>query len=87
MRELIRAHGDALTSTSANRPGVPPAMAATEIVAQWPDAIARNMLLVLDVPAVPKAMAPGFAAAAEEAARGGHPARPGSLGLGQLEAQ
>ena len=48
LQRLIRAHGDALTSTSANRPGVPPAMSAAEIVAQWPDAIARNDLLVLD---------------------------------------
>lgn len=48
LQRLIRAHGDALTSTSANRPRVPPAMAASEIVAQWPDAIARNTLLVLD---------------------------------------
>ena len=47
-RRLIRAHGDAITSTSANRPGVPPAMTATEILAQWPDAIARGDLLVLD---------------------------------------
>lgn len=48
LQRLIRAHGDALTSTSANRPGVPPAMAAAEIVAQWPAAIARDTLLVLD---------------------------------------
>jgi len=48
LQRLIRAHGDAITSTSANRPGVPPAMTAAEIVAQWPDAIARNQLLVLD---------------------------------------
>jgi L-threonylcarbamoyladenylate synthase len=47
-QRLIRAHGDAITSTSANRPGVPPAMTATEILAQWPDAIARGDLLVLD---------------------------------------
>lgn len=45
---LIRAHGDAITSTSANRPGVPPAMTAAEIVSQWPDAIARGTLRVLD---------------------------------------
>src|SRR5436190_17175847 len=45
---LIRAHGDAITSTSANRPGVPPAMTSTEVVEQWPDAIARGDLLVLD---------------------------------------
>lgn len=48
LQRLIRAHGDALTSTSANRPGVPPAMVVSEIVAQWPDAIARQVLLVLD---------------------------------------
>ena len=48
IRRLIRAHGDAITSTSANRPGVPPAMTATEILEQWPDAIARGDLLVLD---------------------------------------
>ena len=45
---LIRAHGDPITSTSANRPGVPPAMAAAAILAQWPDAIARGLLRVLD---------------------------------------
>lgn len=48
MARVIRAHGDAITSTSANRPGVPPAMTAAEIVSQWPDAIARGMLRVLD---------------------------------------
>src|SRR3954467_3174547 len=45
---LIRAHGDAITSTSANRPGVPPATSAREILEQWPDAIARGQLRVLD---------------------------------------
>ena len=48
MARVIRAHGDAITSTSANRPGVPPAMTAAEIVSQWPDAIARGTLRVLD---------------------------------------
>src|SRR3954466_12442152 len=48
MAMVIRAHGDAITSTSANRPGVPPAQTATEIVSQWPDAIARGVLRVLD---------------------------------------
>lgn len=48
IQRLIRAHGDAITSTSANRPGVPPAVTAQEIVGQWPDAIARGLLLVLD---------------------------------------
>jgi L-threonylcarbamoyladenylate synthase len=45
---LIRAHGDAITSTSANRPGVPPATSAAEILAQWGDAVAREQLRVLD---------------------------------------
>jgi L-threonylcarbamoyladenylate synthase len=45
---LIRAHGEAITSTSANRPGVPPAMTAGEILSQWGNAIARGKLLVLD---------------------------------------
>jgi L-threonylcarbamoyladenylate synthase len=45
---LIRAHGDAITSTSANRPGVPPATSAREILEQWGDAVARGTLRVLD---------------------------------------
>jgi L-threonylcarbamoyladenylate synthase len=45
---LIRAHGDAITSTSANRPGVPPATSAAEILSQWSDAVARGRLRVLD---------------------------------------
>lgn len=45
---LIRAYGDAITSTSANRPGVPPATSASEILAQWSDAIARGTIRVLD---------------------------------------
>ena len=45
---LIRAHGDAITSTSANRPGVPPAMSAAEILSQWSDDIARGTIRVLD---------------------------------------
>lgn len=45
---LIRAHGDAITSTSANRPGVPPATSAGEILSQWGDAVARGQLRVLD---------------------------------------
>jgi len=48
MQRLIRAYGQALTSTSANRPGVPPATSAPEIVSQWADVIARGTLLVLD---------------------------------------
>lgn len=45
---LIRAHGDAITSTSANRPGVPPATSAGEILNQWSDAVGRGTLRVLD---------------------------------------
>ena len=48
MQRLIRAYGQAVTSTSANRPGVPPATSASEIVSQWADVIARGTLLVLD---------------------------------------
>jgi L-threonylcarbamoyladenylate synthase len=45
---LIRTYGEPITSTSANRPGVPPAMAAGEIIEQWGDAIARGVISVLD---------------------------------------
>jgi L-threonylcarbamoyladenylate synthase len=45
---LIRAHGDPITSTSANRPGIPPATNADQIVTQWGEAIARGTLRVLD---------------------------------------
>jgi L-threonylcarbamoyladenylate synthase len=45
---LIQAHGDAITSTSANRPGVPPAMTAGEILAQWAEAVALGEVRVLD---------------------------------------
>ncbi|OYV63806.1 MAG: hypothetical protein B7Z72_14255, partial [Gemmatimonadetes bacterium 21-71-4] len=47
-QRLIQAHGDAITSTSANRPGVPPAMSAGEILAQWTEAVALGELRVLD---------------------------------------
>jgi L-threonylcarbamoyladenylate synthase len=45
---VIRAHGDAITSTSANRPGVPPAVSAAEILDQWSGAVARGTLRVFD---------------------------------------
>ena len=48
LQRLIRAHGDAITSTSANRPGVPPATSASEIREQWGDALARGTLRLLD---------------------------------------
>lgn len=48
LQRLLSAYGEPITSTSANRPGVPPAMTATEIVQQWPEAIHRGQLHVLD---------------------------------------
>jgi L-threonylcarbamoyladenylate synthase len=48
LSRLIQAYGDAITSTSANLPGVPPAMSATEILQQWHDAIVRGTIRVLD---------------------------------------
>lgn len=48
LQRLISAYGDAITSTSANRPGRPAAMTATEIVSQFPDAVGRGILRVLD---------------------------------------
>ena len=57
MQRLIRAHGDAITSTSANLPGVPPAMVVGEILSQWTDVVTRGELLVRDggrlVPSAP----------------------------------
>jgi L-threonylcarbamoyladenylate synthase len=48
LQRLIEAYGDAITSTSANRPGDPPAASAAEIVAQWPAEVSTGRLLVLD---------------------------------------
>jgi L-threonylcarbamoyladenylate synthase len=48
LQRLITALGDPITSTSANLPGLPPAMSASEIVQQWSDAVARGAILVLD---------------------------------------
>ena len=45
---LIAAYGDAITSTSANRPRTPPALSADEILEQWSAAITQGTLLVLD---------------------------------------
>jgi L-threonylcarbamoyladenylate synthase len=45
---LIRAYGDAITSTSANRPGVPPATSAFEVTSQWTEEIRRGTLQALD---------------------------------------
>ena len=48
LARLLRAYGQPITSTSANRPGVPPAISASAIIDQWEDAIARGILRVLD---------------------------------------
>lgn len=48
LQRMLQAYGEPITSTSANRPGTPPAMSAQEVEAQWGDAIARGVLRVLD---------------------------------------
>ena len=48
LARLITAYGEPITSTSANRPGVPPATNAQEIIDQWNEAIMRGSLHVLD---------------------------------------
>ncbi|HJU64533.1 MAG TPA: L-threonylcarbamoyladenylate synthase [Gemmatimonadaceae bacterium] len=48
LARLLLAYGDPITSTSANRPGVPPAMSAGEVAEQWSDAMGRGILRVLD---------------------------------------
>lgn len=48
LSRLVQAYGGPITSTSANRPGVPPATNAQEIVDQWTDAVMRGTLRILD---------------------------------------
>lgn len=48
IQELLLAYRHPITSTSANRRGVPPAMSASEIVEQWSDAVGRGVIRVLD---------------------------------------
>jgi len=48
LARLVQAYGEPLTSTSANRPGIPPATNANEIVEQWSDAVTRGALHILD---------------------------------------
>jgi L-threonylcarbamoyladenylate synthase len=48
LSRLVQAYGEPITSTSANRPGVPAATSASEIVDQWTDALTRGALHVLD---------------------------------------
>ncbi len=48
LQRLLTAYGEPITSTSANRPGVPPAKSCGEIVEQWTEAIHRGTLHILD---------------------------------------
>lgn len=48
LARLVQAYGEPITSTSANRPGIPPATNAQEIIDQWSDAVNRGSLYVLD---------------------------------------
>lgn len=48
LQRLIRAFGDPITSTSANRPRRPPASSAAEVLAEWPVEVMRGVLRVLD---------------------------------------
>lgn len=48
LARLIHAYGDPITSTSANRPGHPPADSAVTVVRDWWGAVARGTLRVLD---------------------------------------
>jgi L-threonylcarbamoyladenylate synthase len=57
LQQLLLAYGAPLTSTSANPPGVPPALAVQEIAETWHDAIARGALCVLDGGALPPSLA------------------------------
>jgi L-threonylcarbamoyladenylate synthase len=48
LQRLITAMGDPLTSTSANRPGHPPAMSAVDIVDAWTPEISAGTIRLLD---------------------------------------
>lgn len=51
---LVKTLGSPITSTSANRPGNPPAMDGATVKAEFPDAVARRELMVLEAgPLVP----------------------------------
>lgn len=48
LNRLIRALGDPITSTSANRPRQPPASSAGEVLRAWEAEVATGALMVLD---------------------------------------
>jgi L-threonylcarbamoyladenylate synthase len=52
--KLVKTLGSPITSTSANRPRTPPAMDGATVKAEFPDAVARKELMVLEAgPLVP----------------------------------
>jgi L-threonylcarbamoyladenylate synthase len=57
LQRLITALGSPLTSTSANRPGVPPAMRPSEIGEQWAPELQRGTIMLLDGGALPPSAA------------------------------
>ena len=48
LARLIRAYGDPITSTSANRPRQPPAESAVEVLRDWEVEVAMGLVRVLD---------------------------------------
>lgn len=48
LQRLLNAYGEPITSTSANLPGVAPALGASEVVEQWSAQIHGGILRVLD---------------------------------------
>jgi L-threonylcarbamoyladenylate synthase len=48
LQRLISAIGDPLTSTSANRPGLAPAMSAADILSSWSAEISSGVIRLLD---------------------------------------
>lgn len=48
LQRLITALGDPLTSTSANRPGQPAALSASEVINSFPQQVAMGRVMVLD---------------------------------------
>lgn len=55
LRKLIRRLGFPITSTSANHNGTPPAISAQEVMAEWPQALHDNRLIILDGGTLPSA--------------------------------
>lgn len=54
---LIRAFGDPITSTSANRPRQPPASSAAEVLRDWDVEVATGAVMVLDGGTLPQSEA------------------------------